>query len=405
MWIVPLALAVLALVVTAGVPVFGTEAPPDVEVQYVEVADGTLLWPYTSHSKTFRARTLAINVIVYGEPAALQRHLTERARGDWNETRNETEDVHPVVGEENGTLTAWASAEGATRYTHINRPREGTTVWLTESYQLHDGDYFGARHHLRVYESPSEDEDWVAIQAHHEHWDWFRLRHTVDGVRAAQGHVEQEFMAQPFVGDISRVYVDSARGADMDGWVTVVRLGGRDQTVLTAAVLAVGIPALRRLRGAATESVTAISKRNQRIGLLATVVSLVYLTVRFGAIGIERYVPFLDPPSTAILLYPVLVVGLPVCAYLFARRLDQEAGFLAAAAGFIAAILLDYTYLQVTVLPIDTIVHRLTLAVALGLVAMGASQSVWQPEGPNSYLRMGVLLWISAVGLPLMRFV
>ncbi|MFC7194450.1 hypothetical protein ACFQL4_06885 [Halosimplex aquaticum] len=65
--------------------------------------------------------------------------------------------------------------------------------WIDETYQLHDGKYFASRYHLRVYESPYESDEWVAIQAHSDHWDWFRLRHTVHDTENAQDYVESEF--------------------------------------------------------------------------------------------------------------------------------------------------------------------------------------------------------------------
>ena len=60
--------------------------------------------------------------------------------------------------------------------------RRGDGEWLQQRYQLHGGTYLGTRHHIRAF-APSERPQWTALQAHSEHWDWFRLRHIVTDVR------------------------------------------------------------------------------------------------------------------------------------------------------------------------------------------------------------------------------
>lgn len=395
-------LLVLALVAVSGEPSTGVIDQPEASPHFIEVVDGTSLWPYTSHSTRFEARTLAINLIVYGEPGALNQYLRERAFVDWNETDEATGDVHPVEGQQNGSLTAWASASGGTRFTFVSHTGDRGGRWMTESYQLHRGDYFGSRHHIRAYESPVSDEQWVALQAHHEHWDWFRLRHTVDGVRSSQRVVEQEFMDRWFVADLSREYVGSDEGPAGYGWVTVIEFEGANVSIVA---LLVGIPMLRRVTGDAAEPSDYVSPRTFRMALLVAALSGLYLAVRFGAIGFERVLPGRDVRVIAAVFYPVLVVGLPVIASLLARRLGTQEAFVAATVGFITAVLVDYTYLQVTVLPLDTLVHRLTLAIAIGLIAAGSSWPERLTDTPQGYGRLGLLLWLAAVGMPLLRFV
>lgn len=395
-------LLVIALVGVSGATVIGPVAQPEPSPQYIQVSESTNLWAYTSHSPRFEAQTLAINLVVYGEPAVLDRYLRERAFVDWNETDEEIGDVDPVEGQQNGTLTAWGAASGGTRYTYLSRAGDRGGRWMIESYQLHRGDYFGARHHIRAYESPYPDEQWVALQAHHEHWDWFRLRHTVDGVRNSQRFVEQEFMDRWFVADLSRVYVGSDAGPTGYGWVTVIEFDRADAAILA---LLVGIPVVRRLKTHSGAVAADVSPRTFRMALLAAAISGLYLGVRFGAIGFERALPTGDVRVIAAVFYPVLVVGLPVVASLFARRLGTEEAFVAATVGFVTAILLDYTYLEVTVLPIDTLVHRLTLAIALGFIAAGSSWPERLADADHGYFRLGVLLWLTAIGMPLFRFV
>lgn len=395
-------LLVIAVVGVSGAQVIGPVAHPEPSPQYLQVSERTNLWAYTSHSPRFEARTLAINLVVYGEPAALDRYLRERAFVDWNETDEEIGDVDPVEGQQNGTLTAWGAASGGTRYTYVSRPGDRGGRWMTESYQLHRGDYFGARHHIRAYESPYADEQWVALQAHHEHWDWFRLRHTVDGVRNSQRFVEQEFMDRRFVADLSREYAGSDQGPSGYGWVTVIEFEGAD---VAAIALIFGVPVLRRIARSADEATEYLSDRTFRMAMLAGGVVGLYLTVRFGAIGLERVLPIDRVWIIAAVGSPVLLLGLPVVASLFARRLDTQAAFTGATVGFVTAILLDYTYLQVTVLPLDTLVHRLTLAIALGAIAAGSAWPERIDDEPRGYLRLGLLLWLVAVGMPLFRFV
>lgn len=394
---------VLAALIVAGVsvPVLDSDrsAPSNPDEEFVAVTEDTTIWPYTSKTLGFRGRTLAINVVVYGDPAKVERHLRETSIGDWDDVEANETDVDPVGGRVTGSDTAWGTAGGSTRHVYVVDPIRGQGSWRTESYQLHDGDYLGTRHHIRAYESPYEDEQWVAMQVHHEHWDWFRLRHTVDGTQDSQAYVEREFMGEPFVDELTRVYVGNTDGADTDGWMTVIKLLSAEATVALAAL---AIPVVHRVRRSVDRHV-----HEQWLwrGALAAGLGGLYLGVRFSGIAAERLLPNVSPLVIAVALYPVLFFGLPAWAYLFSRRLSDGGAAAAAMAGFTTAILLDYTYLRIQVLPLDTLVHRLGLVIALGLVAVGGARMEWQDPDAGVWLRVGSLLWLVALGLPLLRFV
>ena len=209
-----------------------------------------VFWPYTSRSQSASGRTLAINVVVYGDTATIRGYLTRGRDPDWNRTQADEQDIDPGEGPitegnaTSGTLVDWSAATGSTRYLYVHdrtrtaagagevlrrpsralpysgpRGADAGGTWMEETDQLHDGTYLGARHHIRLYESPYESDNWVAVQAHSEHWDWFRLRHTVHGTEAAQNRVEAEFMGEPFANGVWRLYLDNGGGSDSDGTV------------------------------------------------------------------------------------------------------------------------------------------------------------------------------------------
>ncbi|QRV17302.1 hypothetical protein JMJ58_10695 [Haloterrigena salifodinae] len=394
----------LALGATAATSADGHEA--DRHQRLVSTGDETSLWPYTSSATTVEERTLAINVLINGDPAETRRHLEERSRGDWNETAPEEEDVSETDPEDVvGTETAWRSADGSTRYVYVSTTNETAEgVWLDESYQLHDGDYLGSREHIRAYESPDSDEEWTAIQAHSEHWDWFRLSHTVDSAEDSQRYVEREFMDRRYVSNVSRVHLGNGRGFDSDGWVTVVDLESGDPPFPVAIVgLLPGLLLASRV-STRTSFPNPVTARVPRALCLAGSLLGLYLFVRFGAIAVEARLEGIDPRFIAAAFYPLLAVGLPVCTYYFARSLDRPTAFAAGAVGFATAILLDYTLLGVTRLPLNVLVHRFSTAVALGFIAVGASHTVRVDPEDHDYVRLGALLWVVTLLVPLLRF-
>ena len=67
-----LALLLVALLVVSGGWVASTQSADvdqaaDAEAEYVELDDGTQIWPYHSQTISHSTRTLPINVVVYGD--------------------------------------------------------------------------------------------------------------------------------------------------------------------------------------------------------------------------------------------------------------------------------------------------------------------------------------------------
>ncbi|QLK27786.2 hypothetical protein HYG81_02020 [Natrinema zhouii] len=391
-------------------------AAVDRQEQLVTVDEDSSLWPYTSSATKFEERTLALNVVVAGDPADTRRHLKQRSRGGWNETAPEQEDVSAASSDEAvGTSTAWGSADGSTRYVYVasdDDPSSGR--WLDESYQLHDGEYLGSRHHIRAYASPDDGDEWTAMQAHREHWDWFRLSHTVTSAEDSQQYVEREFMGRRYVSNVSRDYLGNDRGFDSDGWVTSIEIDtdvgndGDDTDDGSPVHLAMIGLLPGALLGGRVASRTVPrefdSLRVRHSFLLAGSLIGLYLFVRFGAIAVEARLGSLDPRFIAGAFYPLLVIGLPVCTYYFARPLDRPTAFAVSSVGFATAILLDYTALGVTRLPVTVFVHRFSTAIALGFIAVGASHAERIDPEDHGFVRMGALLWGVTLLVPLLRF-
>jgi len=196
----------------------------------VTVDEDSSLWPYSEQCDDVR-----------GADARDQRGGRWRSGGDASTSRG----AKPRRLERNRTRTGrrqryggrgcrrdgngLGSADGSTRYAYVamgHDPTGGT--WLDESYQLHDGEYLGSRHHIRAYASPDSDDQWTAMQTHREHWDWFRLSHTVTSAEDSQRYVEREFMDRRYVSSVSRDHLGNDRGFDSDGWVTIIDLNGDD---------------------------------------------------------------------------------------------------------------------------------------------------------------------------------
>lgn len=373
----------------------------DMHLVYQTEDRQTLLWGYTSPETEFQQRTLALNLVVYGDPAITYRMLTET--GEWNVTLEDEEDLDPaeVTIPVNATGTPLRPAAGSVRYVYVT-DGSGHGTWLTESYQLHDGDYLGTRHHLRAYEAP-QGQQWTAFQAHQEHWDWFQLRHVVDSVEESQRQVESRFMDHAFVSNTYRIHVGNEYGADSDGWMTVIEIQPLEEFLWVSIVfLLLGAtlsPRTRRELAALADSTPPYAI--PLLALVAGILSL-YLFVRFGAIHLERHTD-LRPLQLARAFYPVLFLGLPIVVYLLARPLPTNLAFGGAVIGFLLAVFVDYTYLGVLVLPLEILVHRGAVAIALGLIAAGASVSVRQQGRSDEPVKMGVLLYLAAMLFPVIR--
>lgn len=198
-----------------------TRGPEDVKIVTVDPDSQDKLWPYTSRERRFETLTLPINVVVLGNDTRIRWFLMTGRNVNWNESEGEWRGVGgEAVGEMTGRQD-WYESHGATRYTYIQSPKDPYGGWVDESYQLHDGDYFGTRYHIRAYTGGQLNTSWTAIQAHHEHWDWFRLRHTVGSTADARRYVEQQFYGTEAVKRVGRERYANGGLSDADGWVTV----------------------------------------------------------------------------------------------------------------------------------------------------------------------------------------
>ena len=370
-WIVAaiLLLAALGGAIALGTwPLGGSGAGEPTEPRLIEpVDDGTLLWPYTAKSKRHGARTLAINLVIRGDPETVREAMLNRSGPTWTETppekagaEAETFAAEIAGGNETGgtaELVFWSPARGSTRYAYV--VDEGTGRWLTESYQIHDGTYFGRRTHVRAYEDPQGE--WTAMQAHDEYWDWFRLRHTVTGVASAQRTVERDFMDAPFVDEVVRhPYHHGAPGGR--NWVTVVHVS----LLVAPGFVALGFDRAR------TVTARGLDRYGRELGLGLALFAL-YVGARWLGIGIERVWPTADPHHVAAPVYLLLVLGIPILTAVLARGADPGGAFTGAVAWLGSAFVVDAVAMQVSALPLRFVLHRTAVLLAVGLIAYGGA--------------------------------
>ena len=406
------------------------DAPPNVRLVSIQEDSSRLLWPYTSRQRSFDTATLPINVIVKHDPSFVRSILMESDTVEWTVTENVSaeriangsSDGNASTAVEsgvtiNGTRIEWTDADGSTRYTYVHANGTGEGRWIDEYVQLHDGTYLGSRYHIRMYEGGSGPNAWTAMQVHREHWDWFRLRHTVDSVDGAREYIEAEFRNSPIRLEIGRTWFANRGPLDSDGWVTTIELFYRDLRqpmilfgpVFLFGFVATGLTGNSLLRAIRSALGTWLDDERFDVRHLVLLVSLfsVVLGVRVGAVAVENWAPGLSPKIIAGVFYPMLVVGTPVVAIAFARGLDQGASAVAAAVGFGMGILADYVYLDVAALPVEVVVHRAILVGAVAVfAAAGASES---PVGirddgvsANTLLVIGAIVWIGALLIPLL---
>lgn len=359
--------------------------------------DDSGVWTYLSPSQEFRKRS-PVNVVVRADADTVVGALRASDEQTWNRTDDrqrhaEPTDTVPVEINLTGTAIEWGETTGTARYAYV---RDGETgEWIRETDQLHNGDYYGHRTHIRLYESPIPDEEpWVAMQVHTEHFDWFTLRHSVDGVEEGQRQVEREFLNEPPVERVWRAHFDNDGPSDADGWATIVEL--------FVALPAFGFGLVsgreiwrRRLTSVDRPRVRAIVDRvTVRHGMLFGSIVALVLGVRAAGILLEWYVPALSMHAIAALLYPFIAVGIPIVTYAFARKMTRRMdAAVTGASGLAVAFLLDYGYLGVEVLPIEIVLQRVGVVLALGLIAGGATHRATRDHHRNRLLAGAVLLW------------
>ncbi len=407
--VVGLAFAFGVLTLMLAGPSTDRMAAPTIDEPELYRLDGyeSGVFPYINHRTEFEAFS-SLNVIVRGTTEDVLLALTEQSDTEWAITPPNMTDAAPdtfSAHEVNltGTEIAWGQTRGADRFAYVHDGDVGE--WVGETEQLHYGTFYGERLHLRLFESPHEDEPWVAIQAHTEHMDWFTLRHAVDGNEEAQHAVEADFMGQPWVESVHREYLGNEGNADTDGWATIVEL------LLIVPVATVGSawmtrawnridPAHRRRLKHARERITL-----DHVLLAATIAAFVF-GVRAGAILLELHAPFLHIYAIGAIGYPLLVLGMPLATYGIAHQMKSrmEAGVVASCA-LGASMILDYAALGVSVLPLDIVLHRVGLVLALGLVAAGAALRATRERHLNGLVVAGTALWIGLVVMALTRIV
>jgi len=369
-------LLVCGLVVLAGAYLlagsvgFFPSDDPDREIATVEddrliqpAENGSYLWPYTSRSESVDGRTLAINVIIHGDTDRTLQALTDSEGLDWEEMDEQQEDADPDsynLSVQDGV--DWDDADGSTRYSYIDSSPHGSEAqWLDESYQLHSGTYLGSRSHIRAY--TSEADDWTAIQVHEEYFDWFRLRHTVTGIDEPARVIEDDFIDQPFVEDVSRTHY-GLDGGWSDGWISSIELAiiGLLSTVFARDT--------RTALGRVGRDLAQWAKTNRYGFVLAATLAGLLLGVRAMGIALESVVSGYSPQYIAGLLYPLIVVGPPVLVAMFAPRLRPLSAFGFTVVGFGAGFVYDFAAIGVGVVPIQLVLHRLGLLLALGMLAV-----------------------------------
>lgn len=390
------AIVLLVVVVAIGLLVssfYGvlTEAPtpergePNAEEMIQPGNSEHFLWPYTSRHRSVEGRTLAINVVIHGEPDHVERALTQTLDGNWTEVKgdetiasetenvtdedgngtegggNRTDDDDNVTdgnvtdadGSDDALAPEWRNAEGAARYTYVSTEPNASGEWVTADYQLASGTYFGERTHIRAY--TSERLNWTAIQAHNEYWDWFRLRHTVTGVAPGARFVEQDLRDERGVDAISRVY-HGLDGGGSDGWLTVIEL--------TSAMILFGFSIQFGARVVHSRDI-----------LLPVALAGIVLGVRSFGVGMEATIPGANPKVIAAGLYPVLAFGPPLAVAWLARERPPERAMLGTAAGLGTGFVVDFGLVGVEMLPMDLVFHRLALIAALALLTLGVARS------------------------------
>jgi hypothetical protein len=392
------------------------------ELVYLEDSESGF-WEYMNVQESFEERS-PINIIVRGDHETIVQVMQDETDSEWTETDEVHEDADPetfavdatdetVEREDSETLlpteTEWAAATGTTRYAYLNAGDGSEGEWVTETLQLDDGDYYGARYHIRLYETPNESDEWTVMQGHTEHFDWFTLRHRVDGVEAAQSSIEADFMGLPQTDereDVSRIYLGNDDPSDSDGWathvdLTMIALSSVFLSVIATAGASVRVEQTlrqhltrtdwRRLQDARARITT------RHLLLFGTIVGLL-LGVRFGGIALERHVSILSMHAIAAALYPIIALGIPVATYVIAssmeRRIDSA---VTATLALSIGIWLDYGYLGVAVLPIDVVIQRMLVTLSLGLIAGGAAERATRDSRWNELLLVGTAGWCLAL--------
>ncbi len=382
--------------------------------------NGSHVWPYTSRDRSTDERTLALNVIVHGDDERVQRALVAQDELEWEELDPDEEDEAEAYEDEEDAIQ-WDDAHGSTRYTYVDtEPHGGDGVWIDESYQLHSGTYLGSRHHIRAY--TTEHDDWTAIQVHQEHFDFFRLRHTVTDIQQSQNTLEGEFLDEPFVEEVRREY-HGTHGGWNDGWLSVVELAAVGPVVIGSVLGVLGLAGSGKAKGAlrGARRLLEWAYLNVRGFVLVGALAGLVVGVRSAGIAVEAAVPWITPQAFVVALYPILAVGLPVTAIVLTQSLERagrllrlqrvvnwlgrplapQSAFTFTVVGLGLGFLLDFAAVGVTTLPLELLLHRIGLIVTLGLLAAGTARN--DTEGVVLF-GIGLLGWMIGLAMPLLGY-
>ena len=161
--------------------------------------------------------------------------------------------------------------------------------------------------------------------------------------------------------------------------------------------------------------------QNSRGFVLVAALAGLVVGVRSAGLAVEAAVPQLTPQAFAVVLYPTLAVGLPLTAFVLTQPLERATRFLrlqrvaswlgdplspqsafafsivGLGLGFIA----DFVAIGITTLPLELLVHRFGLMIALGLLAAGTARS--DAEGAV-VSGVGLLGWVAGLAMPLLGY-
>ncbi len=109
----------------------------------------------------------------------------------------------------------------------------GTDYWKDQDAQRQDpnGDFFGSRVHVRIFESnytdPHSFGDWAVGNAEKEHWSTWDLTHVLDSWEDGEDAVKTAFQGQSFTGNVTYSnYLNEGtyHGQYHDGYAVVIEL-------------------------------------------------------------------------------------------------------------------------------------------------------------------------------------
>lgn len=384
-----------------------TKGPGDVRLVSPNPNSSAKLWPFTSRQKRYGSLTLPINVVVEGPASRVVYELKNRRDAEWNNDSNEWQGVanDEAAADVGATAVEWHDTTGAVRYTYVQAPgsRGG---WMTETAQLHDGAYFGSRYHLRLYEGGKGNATWTAIQAHHEYFDWFRLRHTVGSLAKAQYYLDEQYYGKWYVDHVSRQRYANGGIIDSNGWVSVVDLRSESNmrpvpAALMAALLLGSIGVRQSVEESLRNLASWVSKETVQRGIAFSVSLLgLPLFVRSASIAVETTFPAVPVKAIAGVGYLTFALGLPLVAIALPKGRQSTDWFAVAILALGLGFLLDYRSIGVTVLPISVVLHRLSVLAVVGLLAVGGSYQ--ETDGRWNWLvQVGLVAWVVVLVWPL----